>query len=160
MFKLVNGKEIDWQEVIKAMEDRNLANAYLLDIKSGQVKKSGKPGNNLIKIPKISIEKMHLWMKEYTDEFIKMGNPDLAKKVYPILKQKNVLEKFEETLEKESDDREIHGWAQSKHNYLYEEMQDWFDELKVGIREEWEYGDDCAICQEMKKADEEGRSLT
>lgn len=24
-------------------------------------------------------------------------------------------------------------------------MQDWFDTLSIGITEEWEYGDDCAI---------------
>ncbi len=161
MFKLANGKEIDWQKVIQAMEDFDLSNDYYLDSKTGQVKKFNKLNkDNLIKIPRTSKEKMHRWMVEYTDEFIKTGDPDLARKVYKVLKQENVLDEYEKTLEKESDDGEIHGWAQSKHNYLYEEMQDWFFNLQIGITEEWEYDDDCAICQEMKKADEENRNLT
>lgn len=161
MFKLENGKEIDWQKVIQAMEDRNSSNSYFLDTKTGKVIKLPKSkANHFIQIPKISDQKLYLWMKEYTDEFIKTGDPDLAKKVYKVLKQKNVFEEYERTLEEESDDGEIHGWAQSKHNYLYEEMQDWLFNLHIGITEHWEYDNDCAMCQEMKKADEENRDLT
>lgn len=161
MFKLANGREIEWQMVMQAMEDRNSSNSYFLDTKKGKVYKSPKlKTNHFIQIPKIGDQKLYLWMKQYTDEFIKIGDPDLAKKVYKVLKQQNVFVEFEKILEEESDDGEIHGWAQSKHNYLYEEMQDWFFNLSIGITEEWEYGDDCAICQEMKKADEEDRNLT
>ncbi len=159
MFKLANGKKIDEERVIMAMEDSDLSHIHFLNTETGKVKNASGT-NHLIKIPKISKQQIYIWMKEYTDEFIKIGDPDLAKKVYPILNRKNVLEKFEETLEKESDDGEIHGWVQSKHNYLYEAMLDWFDKLQIGITEEWDYDDDCTICQEMKKAYAENRSLT
>ena len=39
-------------------------------------------------------------------------------------------------------------------------MQEWFSSLPINIKEEFEYSDDCAICQEMKKAEKEGRNLT
>lgn len=161
MFKLKNGKEIDWQNLIKAMEDRISANVYFLDLKTGKIKKFIKVNKaTFIKIPKIDKGKIHRWMEEYTDQFIKYGDPELAKKVYPILKQIDVLDKFEETLEKESDDGEIHGWTQSKFNYLGEEMEEWLFGLNIGITDDWEYDDGCVICQEMKKADEDGHNLS
>ena len=160
MFKLPNGKIIEEEDVIKAMEDSDIPNSYFLDTKTGKVKKMHESDeNHFIKIPKISKQKLYLWMKEYTDEFINREDPEFAKEVYVILKQKNVFDKYERTLEK-SEEGWIHGWAQWERDCVYEEMQEWFLSLPITIKEEWDYFDDCAICQEMKKADEENRSLT
>lgn len=172
MFKLPNGKQIDEESVIMAMEDNDISNSYYLDTETGEVesvsdlldldakKKREKFDNDrYVEIPQLSSSQLYDWMREYTDEFINREEPEFAENIYIALKDKKPFRRFKDLLE-QSEEGWIHGWDQFKRDYMYEEMQDWLLNLSIGIKDEWDYFDDCAICQEMKKADEENRNLT
>ena len=172
MFKLPNGKKIDEEKAMNGMEDNDFSKLYFLDIETGRVKiildtfnknkklKLTKIDNKCyILIPKISPQQIHKWMCEYVDEFINREDPDFAKKVYPLLKGKIVTRKLIRLLEK-SEEGWIHGWDQWRYDQVGELFQGWLFSLNVDIVDEFEGDDNCPLCQMMKKADQEDRSLT
>ncbi len=161
MFKLLNGKKIDEEKMIIAMEDNDISNLYFLDTKTGNVESDldQSDSTRYIKIPKIRDSQVHEWIHEYTDEFIHHEDPEFAKKVYMVLKSKRPIKKIEDVLE-QSKEGWIHGWTQWKRDCIYEEMKEWFLSLPINITEEFEWFDDCSICQKMKKAEEENRNLS
>lgn len=163
MFKLPNGKKINEEMVIEAMEDSNLSDSHFLNIKTGEVEKVselfddavGKRYEELdneryIKIPRISTNQYYEWMKEYTQEFIEREDPEFAKKVNDVLTGKNTFQKFKELLSS-SEEGWIHGWDQWKSDCVYEEFTKWLAGLPIEITEEFEGFDDCPICQAMKE---------
>ncbi|KKP37164.1 MAG: hypothetical protein UR23_C0006G0011 [Candidatus Roizmanbacteria bacterium GW2011_GWA2_32_13] len=162
MFKLPNGKKINEEALINAMEKKNIKFSYFLNTKTGKVKKerSEKPNDKyLVKIPRISDRLFYDWMKEYTDEFINREDPGFAKKVYNLLENNIQIKKIINLL-KSLKEGWIHGWDQWKSDNLYQFMQDWLDGLSLNITEEFEGFDDCPICQKMMLAEKAGINLS
>lgn len=171
MFKLPNGKKIDEKHIVSAMEDNDLSHLYFLDIKTGKVEAISKILNSrkkvlkkldddrYFKIPKIPKRQIRNWMKQYTDEFIKREDPAFASKIYPILIGKNIFQRFRKTLEK-SEEGWIHGWDQWRADLTYEALQNWLLSLPINITEEFEFFDNCPVCQAMEKAHGENKEIS
>lgn len=161
MFKLPSGKKIDEERVINAMENGDISNSHFLDTKTGEVNSISKKydSKRFLKIPKIPSKQMYKWMKEYIKEFIGHEDPEFTKRLNSVLKVKKPFKLLEDLLEN-SEKGWIHGWKQWKQDYVYEEMTEWLMNLPLNIKDEWEFSDDCASCQAMKKASEANRELT
>ena len=96
-------------------------------------------------------------MKEFVDMMI--GEGELRKKLNFILSKSKKFQLFESVLYNDKSGW-IWGWVQNKIFKLAEEIDDWIEETNIEVKEDWEYDDDCHLCQLLKKADEEGKNPT
>jgi len=170
MYFLPGDKKIDENGINKAMTDSNVFNRYFLDIETGKIKfiseefdhdcneALGEVKKSLNKryfeIPKIPDKERHLWMKEFVQEMIEDGI--LKNKLNFILSKNRDFHLFERILYNDKDGS-VWGWVQWKVDYLGEKIEEWLDELNIGVEDKEEYFDDCPICQFMKKMQEEGK---
>lgn len=172
-YLLPNGKKLDEKGIWIGMTDNNIFNHHFLDIQTGRAKLvseefdiepdrilkkiKSKLNQRYFEIPKISDKERYFWMKEFIDMMI--GEERLRKKLNFILSKSRTFQFFESVL---YDDKSgwIWGWVQNKMFKLAEKIDEWLDEINIEIQEEWEYDDDCPLCQLLKKADEEGKNLT
>ncbi len=155
MFLLPNNIKIDEDGIIKGFNNADISHKYYLDIITGQVgcvtdNKENKvvDKNRYFRVPKISEKTKKKWMGEFIKEIVYPEDKFLAGLFAKALK-KNMDYCFK-LLEKTDD---IHGWAQWEHDYMQDEMMDWFDTLPVVIKDDWELDDDCALCQLMKQGE-------
>lgn len=172
VYRLANGKILDEKRLFVAMTDDNIFNRYFLDIATGKVKFvseefdiepgdllkpiKGKLGQRYFEIPKISKAKKYSWMKEFTEQMV--DSKTLFKKLKFILSRSKDFQFFEKVLY--NDGSWVWGWVQWKVFELADELKDWLIEIDIDVDEEWDYDDDCLLCQMMKKADEDGKRPT
>jgi len=172
-YVLPNGKKLDERDIRVGMTDDNIFNHHFLDIETGKVKFvseefdiepdrilkkiRAKQNQRYFEIPKISEKERHCWMREFVDMMI--GEKRLLNKLNFILSKSRKFQLFESVLYGDKSGW-IWGWVQNKIFKLAEKIDEWLDEINIEIEEEWEYDDDCPLCQLLKKADEEGKNPT
>jgi len=173
IYRLSNGKKIDEKEIWIAMTDDNIFNHHFLDIETGKVKLISeefdiepdrllkkiktKLNQRYFEIPKISETERYSWMKEFVEDMIE--KKILRKKLNFILSKSRKFQDFENLLYNDKSGW-IWGWVQNKVFELAEKVEEWLNEINIGVTEEWEYDDNCSLCQLLKKADEEGKKPT
>lgn len=172
IYRLENGKILDERGIFIAMTDDNVFNHYFLDIKTGKVKfiseefdiepdrlleKIRSKKERYFEILKIPEEERCSWMKEFVEEMI--DEERLRKKLNFILSKSRSFQLFERVLYPDKSGW-IWGWVQGKVFKLSDKLAEWLDELGIDVKEEWEYDDDCPLCQLLKKAEEEGKNPT
>jgi len=172
-YRLPNNKKLDKKGIWIGMTDDNIFNHHFLDIENGKVKFvseefdiepdrilkkiRAKLNQRYFEIPKISEKERHLWMKEFVDMMI--GEKRLLNKLNFILSKSRSFQPFESVLYGDKSGW-IWGWVQNKIFDLAEKVDEWLDEINIEVKEEWEYDDDCPLCQLLKKADETGKNPT
>lgn len=171
MFKLANGKEIDIEEVMNAMEDSDLTHHYFLDAETGKVEfifedveedwEERLEEIDLERyemIPQLPSYEKYNWMVSFVEKVVSFEMPDWVDRFSIALDGKGAFGRFKRVLHEAGEG--LPGvWAQWERDHLYEAMQDWFESLGIGITEDF-YFDNCPICEAMRKAEEEGRSLS
>ncbi|MCL5010640.1 MAG: hypothetical protein M1127_00275 [Patescibacteria group bacterium] len=161
MFLLPNGLKIDEEGLISGLNDSVVSHKYYFDILMGQVGRVNSKGKNLrgkqidgkryFELPKISKSAKEVWAKELIWNMVWRENPLLADALNKALNGKDGgFDAFYKVL-KQSDF--IYGWPDWESHYLYEELISWFDTLPMEIKEEFEFDDDCSLCQLMKKGE-------
>lgn len=171
VYRLLSGKILDERGLYIAMIDDNIFNHYFLDIGTGKVKlvseefdiepddifkKIRNKQDRYFEIPKITKEMKYSWMKEFTEQMV--DNETLFKKLKFILSKSKDFQFFEKVLY--NDGSWVWGWVQWKVFELADELNDWLIEINLDVKEEWDYDDDCPLCQIMKQADEGGKIPT
>jgi len=171
VYRLSNGKILDERGLYIAMIDDNIFSHYFLDIATGKVKlvseefdiepddifkKIRDKQERYFEIPKITKEVRYSWMKEFTEQMV--DSETLFKKLKFILNKSKDFQFFEKVLY--NDGSWVWGWVQWKVFELADELKDWLIEINIDVEEEWDYDDDCPLCQMMKKADEDGKNPT
>ena len=155
MYTLPNNAVIDADGVRKGINETDSSKESYLDIVTGQVAtvETGKQKfdkKRYFKIPKVSNSKRMEWARNYVKDLM---NPEdkLSVSLLKALDSKTGgFDKFFKIFEKTN---EIYGWGQWEHDYLCDEMLDWFDTLPVEIKDEWDLDDDCPLCQLMKSGE-------
>lgn len=162
MFKLPNGKKIDEDMALMGMEDSDLMNSYFLDKETGEVERVSElfdgdaqkhlkelEGERYFKIPQIPTWEQYEWMKEFVEDIVERENPQLADKLYIALDGKGAFGRFKRILEQDTEGW-FEGWYSWKDDYVYEEFRSWLATLPIKITEDFEFFDDCEVCQAMK----------
>lgn len=172
-YRLPNGKKLDERGIWIAMTDDNIFNHYFLDVETGKVKLiseefdiepskllkkiRAKLNQRYFEIPKISEGEKYSWMKEFIGEMI--AGKQLRKKLSFILSKSRKFQDFESVLYNDKSGW-IWGWVEWKGFELAKKVDEWLDETEIEVIEEWEYEDNCPLCQLLKRADEEGKTPT
>jgi len=166
MFLLPNGLKIDEEGLINGLKDTSISHKYYFDILTGQVGliKESKGVKKIKKLdekrffllPKISKDNKKPWAQEFIEDMVRAEDLLLAEALDKALN----IGGFDPFFKILKQSYFVYGWPQWESHYLYEELVNWFDTLPVDIKEEFEFFDDCPVCQAMKKAKEEGRELS
>ena len=159
MYVLPNKKQININKLKDAFADFNLEKKYYLDAETGEIllfKKSvqkTKAGINkkYFAVPKLPKSLMISWMQEFAKEMIPFDNLKLSKKLVAILEKEKPIENFMKLLNKDKSGW-IHGWSQWESDYIFEKIEEWFDDLPIDIEDDMsELDDDCPLCRMMKE---------
>lgn len=173
IYRLPNRKKLDEKGIFIAMIDDNIFNHYFLDIETGKVKLiseefdigpdgllkkiRAKLNQRYFEIAKIPEAERHSWMKEFVEEMI--DEKLLKRKLNFVLSKSRNFQLFEKVLYSDKSGW-IWGWTQNKVFKLAEKVDKWLDEINIEVTEEWEYDDDCHLCQLLKEAEEKGKTPT
>lgn len=148
-------KQIDTDTLEEAFLDTNPENKYYLDIGTGRVEKEftdeEETNGRYFEIPKLKEEEIIDWMLEFARELVPFESPEFADKLEKEIKEGKKLKELLKLLEKDRDGW-IHGWAQWRHDNVFEEIVAWFDKLPFDIEDDMsELDDDCPLCRMMKE---------
>ena len=164
-FTLPNGKKIDTDGVMDAMEGVTGRIRYFLDTVSGEVGcvSAADKGavvkfsddRRYVAIPPVPSMIQSRWLKEFMEMIIKTGTQaerTLYKKLANILKIRDqrtfdqclkTMGRFDESL--------LAGWASWQGDHLFEEIKTWFATLPVAVDSEFDADCDCELCKLIVK---------
>ena len=128
MYKLLNGKKINEDKVIRAMLDYAVATEFFLDSKNGEVvakKKRNQPRlKEYFQIPKFKEKDIISRMEWMARELVAFEDLEHAKDLLEILKKENPIKNYHKAIE----GNWSHGWPQCEQDFAYEKMEEWFEE--------------------------------
>lgn len=148
-----------------AMRDGDLANYHFLDTETGEViffsdySDSSKvvekrleemEDSRYIPIERIPSEEQYQWMRDFIDDIVAKEDEQAAEKLSIAIHGKGAFRRFNDVINSIGD-----GWTDCWHQWendsLYEAMKEWFKSLPIRINEEFEFTDDCELCEELAR---------
>ncbi len=162
---LPNGRKIDTDGIIDAMEDVTGKTRYFLDTVSGEVGcVSAADKDDVVRfsndrryaaIPPASSAIQSRWLKEFMEMILEtetLAERSLHKKLTAVLKIEH-SEAFDQCLKMmgKADESLLAGWASWQGDHLFEEMKAWFATLPVAIGSDFEADCDCELCKLIMK---------
>lgn len=162
MFKLPNNIKIDDEGVAAAMADLLGERLYFLDTANGQVGVELINNENkaqieklvsnkrYFKIPTVPLATQISWLREFMADDYLLDDRQLRQNLQRILSDANPIKSAEEVFKKAGDAWQA-AWDSWYSDSLFEEIKEWYASLPINIQEDFEYFDDCPICQAMKE---------
>jgi len=176
MYKLANGKEIDEDECLDALNDNGGEFFHWLDSETGEVvtiaelddmvdvdEMSDKYDSDprYFAIPKLETHEKYEIMVKFA-EFAAHEDKDLAEKLFIALNGQGAFRRFKDAVYSAGKEW-VDSWYEWEKESLFEYLDAWLKDLPIDINDGWqdffENNCDCPICQAMARGDTDEESL-
>lgn len=180
-FLLPSGRKINTDELVEALAGTEGIQGFL-DAQSGQIewlpdsdftygdsddeklaairqKIDDDLDQRYFRIETVPVWQQYQWMKSFADDIVSGENSGLAERIDIALDGSGAFGRFKRVLG-EAGEEWLPAWYSYRDDCLWEEMQNWLASLPFPVRRQMDYADNCPVCQSMKRAESEGRSLS